>query len=303
MSVPARGVLIPISTPFTAAGELDLDALSGNVRKYAAAGIDGFVVAGSTGEAALLEKDEKLRAMEAVRAAAGRDKTLVAGSGAESVRETVALTNAAADLGYDAALVLTPHYYKAQMARAESQMAFYRAVADAARIPILIYNFPQMTGVDLAPDVVRRLAEHGNIVGVKESSADLEKIRSMIGGVPVGFNVFVGSSAKYHASLCLGAAGGILAIANVLPHSTVAIDRLFRAGDIAGSARAQQRIVEAAAVAPRYGLQGLKYAMELKGYAGGLPRLPLLPLEADEREQVEAMFRMIEDRADSTAAA
>jgi len=289
------GVLAPICTHFQENGDLDLDALRCNIEKYNASGLAGYVVGGSTGESALLEKDETLKLLAAVRDAAGAGMMLVAGTGAESVRETVKLSNAAADLGYHAALVLTPHYYRGQMARPESQLGFFHAVADSAKIPILIYNFPGVTGIDLPAAVVRQMAAHQNIIGVKESSADLEKIKSMICGVPSGFKVYVGPSAKYHACLCLGATGGILAIGNALPYSTVAIDRKFRAGDVDGSRQAQERIVEAAGVAPKYGLQGLKYAMDLKGFRGGPARLPLLPLDAQQKQEIEALFEQIED--------
>jgi 4-hydroxy-2-oxoglutarate aldolase len=292
---PDHGVLAPICTPFAVDGDVDLAALQGNIQRYNSSGLRGFVVAGSTGEAVFLDRDEKLRVMAAVRESAASGMALVAGTGAESVRETVRLTNLAAGLGYDAALVVTPHYYRGQMVRPETQTAFFQAVADGARIPVVIYNFPQMTGVDLSAEVVSGLAAHGNIAGVKESSAEIAKIESMIRGVPAGFPVFVGASAKYHASLCLGAAGGILAIANALPRSTMTIDQRYRAGDIAGSRAAQQRIVEAATVAPRYGLQGLKYAMDLKGFSGGLPRPPLLPLGAREKFEIDELFRNIDD--------
>jgi 4-hydroxy-2-oxoglutarate aldolase len=290
-----RGVLAPISTPFSASGDLDLDALRCNIAKYNVSGLTGYVVAGSTGEAALLEKEERLGLLAAVREAAAAGMLLVAGTGAESVRETVNLSNAAADLGYDVALVLTPHYYRGQMARPETQAGFFQAVADGSRIPILVYNIPQVTGIDLPASMVHGLASHQNIIGVKESSGDLEKIKSMTCGAPAGFAVFVGSSAKYHDSLCLGANGGILAIANALPYSTVAIHRRFRAGDVEGSSQAQKRIFAAAGVAPKYGLQGLKYAMDLRGFRGGLPRPPLGPLEAHERPEVEALFQGIDD--------
>lgn len=287
------GVLAPICTPFAADGEVDHEALRRNLGKYIAAGLAGFVVAGSTGEAALLSREERLKLFETARGAA-EGKLLLAGTGAESVRETLRLTEAAADLGYDAALVLTPHYYRGQMSRPETQLGFFRAVADASPLPVLIYNFPQMTGVDLPVEAVMRLAEHATIAGIKESSADLEKIGSLRSCLPAEFPVLVGASAKFHDSLQLGVNGGILAIANALPGSALRIYERHQAGDVQAASEAQRQIVDAAGVAPRYGIAGLKYAMDLKGFYGGPARLPLLPLTAQQRAEIEALFRTIE---------
>ena len=276
-----RGVYAPVCTPFDASGELCPEALRENIRKYNAAGLAGYVVAGSTGEAAYLSREERLRVFETVRECAD-GRALIAGAGLESVRETVSLIRSAAAIGYHAALVLTPHYYRSQMLREESQIGFFRAVADASPLPVLIYNIPQTTGIDLAAGMVARIAEHANIVGVKESSADLEKVGAMIRGVPRGFPVLVGASGKFHDALQLGAAGGILAIANALPEAALKI--------YGGSAETQQRIADAAGVAPRFGIQGLKYAMDLKGFYGGEARLPLLPLDARQKAEIERLF-------------
>ncbi len=289
-----NGVFAPICTPFAENGEVHPDALRANIAKYNDAGLAGFVVAGSTGEAAFLGRDEKRQLFQAVREASD-DKILIAGAGAESVRETLGLIHDAADMGYDAALVLTPHYYRPQMARPETQLAFFRAVADASPVPILIYNFPQMTGVDLPLEVVLPLAEHPNITGIKESSADLEKVASLTSGLPAGFQVLVGASGKFHDCLRLGAIGGILAIANAVPRSTMLIYDRYEAGDIAGSSDAQRRIVDAAGVAPKYGIPGLKYAMDLKGYYGGPARLPLLPVDARQKSEIEGLFRDVSE--------
>ncbi len=284
-----NAVLAPLCTPFTGGGEVDHEAMRRNIGAYRRAGLSGFVVAGSTGEAPLLDRDERLQLFETVRAAAP-DSLLLAGTGAESVRETLRLTRAAAGLGYHAALVITPHYFRAQMLRPESQLAFYRAVADDSPLPVVIYDFPQMTGIDLPVEVIAALAAHPNIVGMKESSADLEKIARLTASLPSDFQIVVGSSVKFHDCLKLGARGGILAVANALPADTLAIYQRYREGDIAGSAEAQRRIVEAAGVAPRYGIQGLKYAMDLNGLAGGPVRPPLLPLDDAQKTEIAALF-------------
>lgn len=288
------GVMAPVCTSFSREGEIDHAALRTNIAKYSGAGLSGFVIAGSTGEAPLLGPDERIALFETARDAAG-GKLLIAGAGVESLRETLRLIQAAAALHYHAALVLTPHYFRAQMARPETQTAFFRAVADSSPIPVLIYNFPQMTGVDLPPDVVAELAAHPNIAGIKESSADLAKVQSLRAALPETFPLLVGASAKFHDCLCLGAAGGILAISNVVPRSARIIYDRYVAGDISGSCAAQRAIAGAAGVALRYGIQGLKYAMDLKGYRGGLARPPLLPLDAQEKAEIENLFRHVGD--------
>ncbi len=280
--------MAPVCTPFDAAGDVHHEAMRQNIAAYCRAGLAGFVVAGSTGEAPLLHSDERLHLFETVGEAAG-GRTLIAGTGAESVRETTRLTKEAARLGYEAALVITPHYYRGQMLRPETQMAYYRAVADSSPIPVLIYDFPQMTGIDLPLEVLERLAEHPNIIGMKESSADLDKVASLTANLPRGFQILVGSSAKFHDCLKLGAIGGILAIANALPEAALAIYDQFQK-DVDASAEAQRRIVDAAGVAPRHGIQGLKYAMDLRGFYGGPSRPPLLPLDDAQKREIEGLF-------------
>jgi 4-hydroxy-2-oxoglutarate aldolase len=284
------GIIAPICTPFTADGEIHCAALRQNIGKYNPTGLAGYVVAGSTGEAAFLDREEKRRLFAVVRETAADGKLLIAGTAAESVRETLGVIADAAAMDYRAALVITPHYYRAQMSRPETQVAFFRAVADSSALPVLIYNFPQMTGIDLHVETVSQLAGHPNIIGIKESSADLEKVGSLTAGLPGSFPVLVGSSVKFHDCLRMGAAGGILAIANALPQAAQLIYHRYRSGDVEGSRAAQESIVNAAGVAPRYGIQGLKYGMDLKGYFGGPARLPLLPLDAQQKTEIEELF-------------
>lgn len=284
--------MAPICTPFAEDGEVNYAALQRNIERYKCAGLTGFVVAGSTGEAPLLSRDERIQLLRAVRES-GDGSTLIAGVGVESVRETLRLIEAAGEMGYHAALVLTPHYYRGQMLRPESQIAFFRAVADASALPVIIYDFPQMTGIDLPLEVVMQLSEHPNIIGIKESSADLEKIGGLTANLAKPFRILVGSSVKFHDCLRLGATGGILAIANAAPRATQEIYERYQAGDVEGSGAAQRHIVDAAGVAPRYGIQGLKYAMDLKGYFGGAARLPLLPIDEQQKSEIAALFQNV----------
>ncbi|HEX5283237.1 MAG TPA: dihydrodipicolinate synthase family protein [Bryocella sp.] len=280
------GIFPPITTPFEHNGEVHFTALRQNLAKYRSAGLRGFVVAGSTGEAAMLGSREKQELFRAVRDAAG-DSLLIAGVGSESVSETLALIRHISELKYAAALVLTPHYYRAQMLRPDSQLTFFHAVADSSPLPILLYNYSQLTGIDLPLDVVCELSEHPNIIGIKESSADLERIGKLTSTLPSTFDVLVGASGKYQESLRLGVKGGILGVANTFPRLALLIHDRYRSGDLSGSDLLQKKIAEAANIPPRYGIQGLKYAMDLKGYFGGECRLPLLPLDEQTKFEIE----------------
>jgi 4-hydroxy-2-oxoglutarate aldolase len=287
-----QGIFPPICTPFLADGEFSPHKLRANIEKWNKTGLAGYVPTGSTGESVLLTKDEKLQIWDVVREAATPGKLLIAGTGAESVRETIELTNIAAEKGYSAAMVRTPHYYKNQMSRPESQLTYYRAVADAAKIPIVIYNFPQATGLDIPAEVVIQLAGHPNIIGMKESSGNVEKVARMVDNTPEDFNVLVGSAPTLYASLCIGATGAILAFANGAPCAALGVYEAWKTHDHETARQRQQHIADAAvAVTVRHGIPGLKYAMDLNGYYGGPARLPLLPLTAAARTEIETLFR------------
>ena len=287
-----EGILPPIATPFDANGDLYQAKVRHNVEKWNLTGLAGYVVCGSTGESVMLTTEEKAALWSWVAEYAAPEKLLVAGTGMESVRETVALTNRAAELGYKAAMVRTPHYYKNLLANAPAQMLYYRAVADQAKIPLIIYNWPQATGLDIPAEAVAALSEHPNIIAVKESSGNLEKVMQMIRTVKPGFQVLVGSAPTLAPSLMMGAVGAILAYANAAPFSTIAIWEACRARDYDAARDWQNRIARASVlVTTRYGIPGLKYAMDLNGYYGGAPRLPLVPVGPEARREIEEAFR------------
>ncbi len=286
------GVFPPICTPFLPDGELSPHKLRTNIEKWNKTGLAGYVPTGSTGESVFLSKEEKLKIWDVVREAAAPGKLLIAGTGLESVRDTIELSNLAAERGYGAALVRTPHYFKAQMSRPESQLTYFRAVADAVKIPVIIYNFPQATGLDLPAEVAIKLSEHPNIIGIKESSGNLEKVSRMVNETPTDFQVLVGSATTFYASLCVGAVGGILAFANPAPCAALGIYEAWKARDHETALERQRRIVDAVlAVTVKYSIPGNKYAMDLNGYYGGPTRLPLLPLTLQAREEIEEVFR------------
>jgi 4-hydroxy-2-oxoglutarate aldolase len=286
-----HGILPPIATPFDHRGDLYKVKVQHNVEKWNRTGLTGYVVCGSTGESVYLTTEEKLQLWEWVAEYAASDKILVCGTGMESVRETVALTNAAAERGYKAAMVRTPHYYKNLVHKMDAQILYFRAVADQVKIPVMIYNWPQVTGVDISAEAVATLSHHPNIFGIKESSGSLEKCIQMIKDVQPGFQVLTGSAPILAPSLAIGCAGAVLAFANAAPYSTISIWEAHRSREFAAGMDWQNRILRAAQlVTVKYGVPGLKYAMDLNGYYGGPPRLPLTAITPEAKTEIEQAF-------------
>ena len=271
-----HGIFPPIATPFRD-DELDVEGLQSNVTRWMTTGLAGVLVLGSNGEGPLLDADEAYRAAAAVRECVPRDKTLIVGAGDESTRTTIAAVKRAAAAGADVVLVRTPSYFKSQV-NTEVFVQHYTEVADASPVPVLPYNVPTFTGVKLAPEAVARLASHPNIPGVKDSSADLVQIADLVSMTPLDFKVLVGSAPTLYASLCVGAVGGIVAAACVIPELCVELYELVRQQRHAEALALQRRITPLArSVTSTFGVAGLKTAMELTGYVGGVPRRPLSP--------------------------
>ena len=286
-----HGIFPPIATPFDHRGDLYKIKVQHNVEKWNKTGLGGYVVCGSTGESVYLTSEEKITLWEWVAQYASPDKLLIAGTGVEGVRETVALTNRAAEMGYMAAMVRTPHYYKNLINRNDAQLLYFRSVADQAKIPLMIYNWPQATGVDISAEAVAMLSEHPNIVAVKESSGSLEKIMQMIREVKPGFQVLTGSAPMLAPSLAVGCVGAVLAFAIAAPYSLVTIYEAHRQRESAAAMDWQNRIARAAQlVTVKYGIPGLKHAMDINGYYGGVPRLPLVPVSPEAKKEIEAAF-------------
>jgi len=289
-----QGIFPPIATPFDHNGDIYPAKVRHNVEKWNRTALSGYVVMGSTGESVMLTADEKYTMWELVAQHAAPEKLLIAGTGMEGVRETVALTNRAAEMGYKAAMVRTPHYYKNLINRADAQALYFRAVADQSRIPIVIYNWPQATGVDIPVEAVVALSEHPNVIAIKESSGNLEKVMQMIREVKHGFQVLVGSASTLWPSLLMGACGAILAYANAAPYSVIAIWEAYRTREEAAGLDWQNRIGRPSAlVTTKYGIPGLKYAMDLNGYYGGPPRLPLVVPTPEAKKEIEEAFKVL----------
>jgi 4-hydroxy-2-oxoglutarate aldolase len=285
-----RGIFPALTTPFGIDGDLYMEGLRQNIARYNRSGVSGYVVNGSTGESVLLRWDEVERVWEAAKEAAAPGKLLIAGTGAESTAETIEHTNRAAALGYDAALVRTPHYFKPQMT-ADALSEYYLRVADAARIPILLYSVPIFTQLTLKAEVVARVATHPNIIGMKDSSGDLAGIAEIIGAAPGDFQLLVGAVSVLHESLQKGATGAVLAVACAFPDLCVESYEASLAGNSSRAQAAQRKLVSVANLfGPRHGIAGLKYAMGSVGFYGGPMRPPLLPVGAAAKAEIDEML-------------
>jgi 4-hydroxy-tetrahydrodipicolinate synthase len=285
-----NGIFTALTTPFDESGALAMDRFRENIARYNRVALAGYLAVGSTGESVFLNRKEIEQTFAALREAAAPGRTLLAGTGAESAAETISRNSVAADLGYDYALIKTPHFYKSALT-AEALLEYYRRVADASKIPVVLYSIPQLTGITLEADLVARLAEHPNIAGIKESSGNVQRVGEIIAAAPAAFKVLVGSADTLYPSLLLGAVGGILALADVLPELCI---EMYRAAGAAPSANARdlnRRILPASKKIVRGpGIAGVKYGMDYRGYYGGPVRLPLLPLNDAQKRSVEAVI-------------
>lgn len=286
-----KGVFAPIITCFDDNEELDFKSLKKNIDKWANTRMNGYVVLGSNGEANYMTFDEKVRLVaEVVRLNAGK-KVVIAGTGLETTRETIALTKACAKEGAQAALVLTPFYFKASMNSAALSTHF-KTVADASPIPTLLYNMPGNTGLNMDSNLVAELSHHPNIVGLKDSGGNLVQIGEIINKAKPGFIVFAGSGSFLLTTLVLGGCGTTAALANIMPNELADIYEAYKAGDMEKARKAQLKVMEInKAVTGKYGVPGLKAAMDMMGYVGGKPRLPMLPLAEKDRTDLEKVIK------------
>ena len=298
MPLDLAGILPPVATPFVD-DEVDLPAMRDNVERWMRTGLRGVLLLGTNGEAPLIRDEEAVRLVAAAREAVPEDRVLLVGTGRQATRDVIALSRAVAREGADAVLVLTPSVYRNQLTPA-TLVAHYRAIADGSPVPVLLYNMPQATGITLSPAIVQELAAHPNIAGIKESSGDVAVVGDLVGRASAGFPVVVGAAASLYASLMVGATGGIVAIANVVPELVVRLYDLARAGKH-DEARSLQRALAplAAAVTTGYGVPGLKAAMAFAGYQPGQPRRPLAPLDEEDRRKIRGLFETLSTRAEA----
>jgi 4-hydroxy-2-oxoglutarate aldolase len=293
MTKALTGILGPVVTNFDATtGDVAAVPFRANIRAHLDAGLAGIVVAGSTGEAPLLEEHERHRLLEWARTVVPDDRWLVAGVGAESTRLTIRRAQDAAERGADAVLVVAPHYYGAQMTP-EAVAAHFRAVADASPLPIILYNIPKYVHFALSAGLVQELAKHERVIGIKDSSGDLSQLSGYLNAQSDHFTVLTGSGGGLYAALELGARGGVLAVGIFASRLSVGVCSAFVAGDRGAAGRAQERLTPLAReIVGELGVAGIKAALDVVGLAGGPVRSPLLPLRPAARERVAELLRV-----------
>jgi len=287
-----QGMFAAVATPFDHAGAIYRVKVQHNFEKWRRTSLAGFVVGSLTGEGPLLEAEEKLELLRLAAPYASPDRMLIADVTKEGVHVAAKLARAAAEAGAHAVVSLVPHQYRNLMYGPEAQALFFRALADQSPVPVLIHNAPLMTGVDLSPETVAKLAEHPNIAGAIETGTSASRIARIRELAPKQFAVLAGTEAHVWDSLQAGANGAVLAFASAAPYATVAIWEAFRTREEEAGIDWQGRISHPSIlVTDMYGVPGLKHAMDLNGYYGGPPRLPFVPVSADARREIEQAFR------------
>lgn len=288
-----RGILLPTTTPFHPTGEILISAIRANLKKWSTRGVAGFVVLGSTGERVHLEEHEYLQVIEVSRAAVSDDLAFIVGAGQHSTIATISEIRKAAAAGADAVLVITPHYYRSAMSQ-EALSSYYRAVADASPVPVLLYSMPALTGIRIEPETIARLSEHPNIVGVKDSSNDVAGFAETVRLCPADFAVMTGNGTVLLDALRAGAAGGILAVGCVVPEVCVEIFRAFNAGETERAEALQSKLTPlATAVTTKFGIAGLKAALGLAGYQGATVRAPLPGHDHNAHQEIAALLEAV----------
>ena len=287
-----RGILLPTTTNFNQDSSLDLASFRSNLGKWLTTDINGVVLLGSTGERVHLNEREYLQVIQTARAEIQNDRVLIVGAGQHSIVGTITEIQVAADAGADAVLVITPHFYRSAMTQ-EVLLAFYNAVADASKVPVMLYSMPALTGIKIEPESIARLSEHPNIIGVKDSSNDMNGFSETVKLCPVDFAVMTGNGTVLLDALKAGATGGILAVGCAVPEICLEVFRLFANGEIEQAEFLQSKLTPfAAAVTTRFGIGGLKAALDIGGYRGGPVRQPL---QSPNEFQVTEIQKLYED--------
>jgi 4-hydroxy-2-oxoglutarate aldolase len=287
-----RGIFAALASPFVGE-DLSIEKFKDNIQKYNATALAGYVVLGSTGECVSLSDEESTCLVRAAKEAVAKGKKVIAGTARESTKLTIEFTNAMADLGIDAALVRPPSYYKSRMGR-DALKKHYLTLADKSRVPLIIYNIPQNTGISLESRLIMELSGHSNIIGLKESAGNLSFLGEVAPKVPAGFSYLLGSGNVILPGLVMGACGAILAVANAAPDICLQIFHLFQENKIEAAAKLQHDLIPLnKAIMETYGIPGLKYALDAQGYYGGPCRLPLLPIEAQGKAELRGLMKKL----------
>ena len=285
MAKELSGIFAPITTPFVDE-DVSIDKLKANMKTYAKSSLSGIFALGSNGESKSLTEAEKMETLQVILAEKGENQLVMAGTGNESTRETIRFSKAVADAGVDFVSVVTPSYFKKRLTD-EAMIRYYKDIADAVPVPVLIYNAPGFTGMTLTPKVIGELAGHPNIAGMKDSSTGNMNNYILAAG-DASFNILAGTISTLFSALPIGATGGVVSLADAFPEPPCDLYHKYLSGDIEG-ARSLHFTLYALnrSVSGSFGVAGVKYAMELGGLNGGAPRLPLLPLNETDKKSIQ----------------
>ena len=289
-TISLDGVFPPIPTPFDDQGDLALGALTDNLARWNVFDLSGFVVLGSNGEGVYLTTEEKVKVWETARRAVPNERLVIAGTGCESTRQTIALSRLASDAGADAVLVLTPHYYGGQMSPEVLQRHF-EAVADRVPVPVLIYNMPRFTHIDMSAETIAQIGRHPNVVGLKDSGGNVGKLAEIAGTAGDNLQILAGSASFFFPALAVGAVGGVMALANIAPQALIDLHHHHQQAAWHEGAVLQQRLVPVnTAVTSGFSVPGLKAALDMLGYYGGPVRSPLRALDGARLQSLRAIL-------------
>lgn len=288
-AISLKGIFPPIPTPFIN-GEVAHEQLTENIQKWCKTGISGIVVFGSNGEYPYLSVEEKLKTIDTAVKAVDGSLPIIVGSGCESTKGSIELTNQCAALGASAALMVTPFYYKGGMT-SDAMNQHFTNVASQSKVPIILYNVTKFTGINLSAKLVGELSSHQNIIGIKDSSGNVSQLGEYLNAADKNFEVMVGTAGALFGALTLGCSGGVLAAANVAPEICVEIFKSIQTANFKKAQKLQRRILSLnTALTATYGVPGLKAALDMLGYFGGEPRLPLLPLAEKECREIKQIL-------------
>lgn len=290
-----NGILLPVTTPFTPDEQFDAGGFARNFRQWNESGIVGYVILGSTGERVNLDEREYLQVIETARQSVPKSMTFIVGAGQQSTRGTIQEITRAANAGAEAVLVITPHYYRSSITQA-ALVQHYSAVADASPLPIILYSMPDLTGIKIEPETAARLSKHENIIGIKDSSADVASLAETVRMAPGDFAVLIGNGTVLAEALQTGARGAILAVGCVVPEFCLEIYRAVQAREMDHAVALQKKLTPLArAVTKTYGIGGLKFAMGIAGYVGGAVRAPLQNPNEGACAEIESLLRQAAD--------
>ena len=301
LSNQLRGVLLPITTPFDFAQKIDLQAARANLHSWSQTAISGFVVLGSTGERVHLDEREYIEIIESARREVSDELAFIVGAGQQSTIGTINEIKRAAEGGADAVLVITPNFYRSAITQ-ETLIKHYSEIADASPVPVILYSMPVLTGIKIETATIARLSDHQNIIGVKDSSADVEGFKQTVELCPKEFAVMTGNGTILLGALRAGATGAILAVGCTVPEVCVEIMRAFTDGEDQRAQLLQSKLTPlATAVTTKYGIGGLKAALDMSGYVGGSVRAPLSAPTENAKVEIEQLLEEVKNVSDRNA--